>query len=76
VQTKEIVRLNGVYQRILSNAGVTMVEGAGSLVDAHTVEVAQQDGSKKSYTTKHILVATGSRARRINIPGKVSKIFK
>jgi glutathione reductase (NADPH) len=69
-KTKEIVRLNGVYQRILSNAGVTMVEGAGSLVDAHTVEVAQQDGSKKSYTTKHILVATGSRARRINIPGK------
>jgi glutathione reductase (NADPH) len=69
-KTKEIVRLNGVYQRILSNAGVTMVEGAGSLVDAHTVEVAQQDGSKKSYTTKHILVATGSRAKRINIPGK------
>jgi len=69
-KTKEIVRLNGVYQRILSNAGVTMVEGAGSLVDAHTVEVAQQDGSKKSYTTKHILVATGSHAKRINIPGK------
>jgi glutathione reductase (NADPH) len=53
-----------------------MVEGAGSLVDAHTVEVVQQDGSKKSYTTKHILVATGSHAKRINIPGKVCKFFK
>ncbi|KAK3155612.1 hypothetical protein QOZ80_2BG0205490 [Eleusine coracana subsp. coracana] len=69
-KTKEIVRLNGVYQRILSNAGVTMIEGAGSLVDAHTVEVTQENGSKQRYTAKHILIATGSRANRINIPGK------
>jgi pyruvate/2-oxoglutarate dehydrogenase complex dihydrolipoamide dehydrogenase (E3) component len=74
IQTKEIVRLNGVYQRILTNAGVTMIEGAGSLVDAHTVEVSQPDGSKQRYTAKHILIATGSRAQRVNIPGKVCKI--
>ncbi|KAI4965420.1 hypothetical protein ZWY2020_054602 [Hordeum vulgare] len=36
--TQEIVRLNGVYKRILGNSGVTMIEGAGSIVDAHTVE--------------------------------------
>ncbi|AQK76034.1 Glutathione reductase cytosolic [Zea mays] len=69
-KTKEIVRLNGVYQRILTSAGVTMIEGAGSLVDAHTVEVSQPDGSKQRYTAKHILIATGSRAQRVNIPGK------
>ncbi|KAL6591482.1 hypothetical protein ACP70R_049985 [Stipagrostis hirtigluma subsp. patula] len=69
-KTKEIVRLNGIYQRILGNAGVTMIEGAGSLVDAHTVEVSQPDGSKQRYTAKHILIATGSRAQRANIPGK------
>ncbi|KAL6911227.1 hypothetical protein ACP4OV_000032 [Aristida adscensionis] len=69
-KTKEIVRLNGVYQRILTNAGVTMIEGAGSLVDSHTVEVSQPDGSKQRYTTKHILIATGSRAQRVDIPGK------
>ncbi|KAG2662466.1 hypothetical protein PVAP13_1KG539400 [Panicum virgatum] len=69
-KTNEIVRLNGVYQRILGNSGVTMIEGAGSLVDAHTVEVSQPDGSKQRYTAKHILIATGSRAQRVNIPGK------
>uniref|UniRef100_A0A0E0NMP1 glutathione-disulfide reductase n=2 Tax=Oryza TaxID=4527 RepID=A0A0E0NMP1_ORYRU len=47
-----------------------MIEGAGSLVDAHTVEVTKPDGSKQRYTAKHILIATGSRAQRVNIPGK------
>lgn len=63
-----------MHQRILANAGVTMIEGAGSLVDAHTVEVSQPDGSKQRYTAKHILIATGGRAQRVNIPGKVCKI--
>jgi pyruvate/2-oxoglutarate dehydrogenase complex dihydrolipoamide dehydrogenase (E3) component len=53
-----------------------MIEGADSLVDAHTVEVSQQNGPKQRYTTKHILVATCSRAKHINIPGKVSKNFQ
>ncbi|XP_044951010.1 glutathione reductase, cytosolic [Hordeum vulgare subsp. vulgare] len=69
-KTQEIVRLNGVYKRILGNSGVTMIEGAGSIVDAHTVEVTQPDGSKQRHTTKHILIATGSRATLVNIPGK------
>ncbi|KAL5207226.1 hypothetical protein ABZP36_031661 [Zizania latifolia] len=69
-KTQEIVRLNRVYQRILGNSGVTMIEGAGCLVDSHTVEVAKPDGSKQRYTAKHILIATGSRAQRVNIPGK------
>ncbi|KAG8072882.1 hypothetical protein GUJ93_ZPchr0006g44169 [Zizania palustris] len=47
-----------------------MIEGAGSLVDAHTVEVTKPDSSKQRYTAKHILIATGSRAQRVNIPGK------
>jgi glutathione reductase (NADPH) len=68
------VRLNGVYKRILGNSGVTMIEGAGSIVDAHTVEVTQPDGSKQRHTTKHILIATGSRATRVNIPGKVCQV--
>lgn len=74
MQTREIVRLNEVHKRIIANAGVTMIEGAGSLVGAHTVEVSQPDGSKQRYTAKHILIATGGRAHRVNIPGKVSKV--
>lgn len=56
-KNEELKRLNGIYSNILKNAGVTFIEGRGSIVDAHTVEV---DGQR--YTAKHILVATGGRA--------------
>ncbi|XP_010905846.1 glutathione reductase, cytosolic isoform X2 [Elaeis guineensis] len=69
-KTQEIIRLNGVYKRLLTNAGVTMLEGEGKLVGAHAVEVKQPDGSKQQYSARHILIATGSRAQRANIPGK------
>ncbi|KAJ6799262.1 glutathione reductase, cytosolic-like [Iris pallida] len=69
-KTQEITRLNGIYKRLLSNSGVTMIEGEGKLVDAHRVEVTQPDGSKKQYSAKHILIATGSRAQRVSIPGQ------
>ena len=52
---QEIARLNGVYQRLLDNAGVTRVSGTARLVDAHTVEV-----QGRQYTAENILVATGS----------------
>ena len=58
---REIARLNGVYERLLVNAGVTIVRGRAKLVDAHTVEAAG-----KRYTARHILIATGARA---TIPG-------
>ena len=60
----EITRLNGVYGRILTGAGVTVIEGRGRLIDPHTVDV---DG--KRYTAKHILIATGGRAHVPAIPG-------
>jgi glutathione reductase (NADPH) len=52
---KEIARLNGVYERVLSVAGVQILRGRATIVDPHTVEI---DGER--YTAKHILVATGS----------------
>ena len=55
-KNKELDRLRGVYGRLLRDSGVTLVEGRGRLVDAHTVEVAG-----KRYTAERILVATGSR---------------
>lgn len=69
-KTQEITRLNGIYKRLLANAGVTMIEGEGKLVSAHLVEVTQPDGIKHQYSAKHILIATGSRAQRAPIPGK------
>lgn len=69
-KNKEITRLNGVYMRILKNAGVTIIEGEGRVIDSHTVEVKLTDGQVKRYTTRYILIATGSRAVTLDIPGK------
>lgn len=69
-KTQEILRLNGIYKRMLNNAGVTLIEGEGKLAGPHVVEVTQPDGSKHLYKAKNILIATGSRAQLVNIPGK------
>lgn len=61
----ELRRLVGVYKNILSNAGVTLMEGRGKVVDDHTVEV-----NGKCYTTKNILLAVGGRAFVPDLPGK------
>lgn len=69
-KTEEIVRLNGIYKRLLSNAGVKLFEGEGRIISPNEVEVIQLDGTKISYSAKHILVATGSKAQRPVIPGQ------
>lgn len=73
-QTEEINRLTGVYKRLLSNAGVKLFEGEGRVIGPNDVEIIQLDGTKISYSAKHILIATGSRAQRPAIPGQVCSI--
>lgn len=53
-KNREIDRLEGVYHRLLRDSGVRELEGRGTIVDPHTVDV----GGKR-YTSRHILVATG-----------------
>lgn len=60
----ELERLEGVYHRILREANVAEITGTGRIADAHTVEV---DG--KSYTSEHILVATGGHPIMPETPG-------
>src|SRR5206468_11365750 len=62
---KEIARLNAVYERVLSVAGVEILRGRATLIDPHTVEL-----NGKRYTAKHILVATGSRPVMPPIAGR------
>ncbi|CAK9173801.1 unnamed protein product [Ilex paraguariensis] len=69
-KTEEIIRLNGIYKRLLSNAGVKLFEGEGKVVGPNEVEVTQLDGTKLRYSAKYILIATGSRAQRPDIPGQ------
>jgi len=52
---KEIQRLNGIYRRLLNDAGVDIVDGRAEIIDPHTVAV---DGRK--ITAKYILIAAGS----------------
>ncbi|CAH9129835.1 unnamed protein product [Cuscuta epithymum] len=69
-KTEEIVRLNGIYKRLLSGAGVKLFEGEGRVIGPNEVEVIQLDGTKISYSAKHILIATGSKAQRPAITGQ------
>lgn len=56
----EIARLNGIYQNLLTNAGVEILTGWATLRDAHTVHVRLADG-ERNVRARHILVATGGR---------------
>ena len=60
----EIERLNGIYAKLLANAGVTLHEGRAVVVDPHTVEVNGQ-----RHTAEHIVVATGGKPDRPHHPG-------
>ncbi len=53
-KTKEIDRLQGVYDRLLQESGVNIINGRATVVDGHTVAVGDTH-----YTAERILVATG-----------------
>ncbi|GBC93450.1 Dihydrolipoyl dehydrogenase [bacterium HR15] len=59
---------NGIATLFKKN-GVQSVEGTGRLTDAHTIEVTKADGSKQIIRARHIILATGSRVMKLNIPG-------
>jgi glutathione reductase (NADPH) len=61
----EIERLNGVYGRLLEQAGVGLVEGRARLVDPHIVEVESE-----RMTAERVLVATGSQPLGLGVPGE------
>ena len=63
-KNKEIQRLNGIYRKILADAGVEIIEGRARVVDPHTVSV-----NGKELTAKYILAAVGSWPVVPMIPG-------
>lgn len=54
-KSREIKRLNGVYDNILTSAGVEIIHGRARIAGKNTVTVGD-----KEYTAKNILIATGS----------------
>ena len=51
---KEIRRLEGIYRKLLADAGVEALDGRARLLDANRVQVGD-----KTYSAKTILIATG-----------------
>ncbi|MEJ6394306.1 FAD-dependent oxidoreductase [Gymnodinialimonas sp. 2305UL16-5] len=59
----ELDRLEGVYRTLLDGSGVEIFDGRAVLSDAHTIQV---NGEAK--TAKHVLLATGGRPTRPDMP--------
>ncbi|MDQ2148273.1 glutathione-disulfide reductase [Alcaligenaceae bacterium C4P045] len=64
-RAREITRLNGIYENLLTQAKVTLLRGWATFVDANTVEV---DGQR--HTARHILIATGGQPSLPDIDGR------
>ncbi|MDW5442403.1 glutathione-disulfide reductase [Polaromonas sp. SM01] len=64
-RAKEITRLNGIYLSLLKNAGVQIIEDWATLAGKHSVEVGG-----KTYSAKHILIATGGTPSVPEVPGR------
>jgi len=60
----EIDRLNGIYENLLKNAGVEILYGTASLIDANTVKLGDQ-----SLKADKILIATGGTPFLPEVPG-------
>ncbi|MFW1676235.1 glutathione-disulfide reductase [Pontibacter sp. JAM-7] len=64
-KTREIERLNEVYQNMLVNAGCELIHGRATLVGPHTVSVAG-----RQYSAERILIAVGGWPHIPDIPGR------
>jgi glutathione reductase (NADPH) len=60
----EIDRLNRVYIRLLTEAGVTLYPRRGTLIGPHAIRLGEL-----VVTAGHILIATGGRPWRPDLPG-------
>ena len=63
-RAREISRLNGIYGKLLKDAGATVLEARAHVVGANEVEVGG-----RVYTATNILVATGGRPVVPALPG-------
>ena len=62
----EIARLSGIYVTNLQKAGADLVHARAVLKDAHTVEIV---GKNQTVTADKVLIATGGRPIKPDVPG-------
>lgn len=63
-KNRELDRLNGIYLRMLADAGVALIEGRGEIVGPEQVKVGE-----RTFRCKDILIATGGAPTIPDIPG-------
>lgn len=63
-KTADIERINGAFDKIIAQAGIELIRGRASLVDAHTVEVNGQ-----TFSAERILLTPGGRPYIPDFPG-------
>jgi glutathione reductase (NADPH) len=63
-KNRELDRLNGIYLKLLADAGVRLFDGRARLRDAHTVEIGD-----RRVTAERIMIATGGRPVLPPVPG-------
>jgi glutathione reductase (NADPH) len=60
----EVIRLNGIYQRMLDNSKVEFINARAKFIDHHTLQVGD-----RTITADKILIAVGGVPVRPDIPG-------
>src|SRR5690349_7400359 len=63
---REIRRLEEIYRRNVISAGATVFDARATLADAHTVLIGSEG---RRITAKTILIATGGRPMKPDLPG-------
>ncbi|WJG09109.1 glutathione-disulfide reductase [Aliiglaciecola sp. LCG003] len=59
-----IERIHASYDRVLGNNNITVIKGFATFIDKNTVAVGD-----KHYSADHILVSTGGRPNKDDVPG-------
>lgn len=66
---KVVTTLRGGIANLFKKHKIEHIGGTGKLVDPNTIEVTDDKGGKRAVTAKNIIIATGSRAIKLPIPG-------
>ncbi|NPV70836.1 MAG: dihydrolipoyl dehydrogenase [Firmicutes bacterium] len=64
-----VSQLVGGVQLLLKSWGVEVIQGAGRVAGPGRVDVVKADGSTISLDTRTVIIATGSRAVNLPVPG-------
>jgi dihydrolipoamide dehydrogenase len=69
-------QLAGGIKQLLKKNKVTVFEGYGIIENSKTLTVTYSDGKKESLTGKHIIIATGAKARLLpSMPNQTTRVW-